>query len=222
MINRQTNLFADRIPVDSAHDCVFYHSLDLPISGYQVGHWDLRNQFDKYINFTNLRGKTVLDVGTASGFLSFEAEKHGAKQVVSVDAASAQFWDRLPFVQNKAMQNRAEWEAEANLYLDSIKRSYWLAHREFGSKNQVYYGNATNIPDELGLFDVVLVGQILVHLSDTICALSSMARRCSKTLVISEGMTHEKFPVSYLLGRANNPEQDYTFWHHSEGFTLRF
>lgn len=116
------------------------------------------------------------------------------------------------------MKDRAGWEADANPYLDSIKRSYWLAHKEFRSKNLVYYGNAYALPEGLGQFDIVMVGQILVHLSDTLRALASIANRCNKTLIIAEGMTHEQYPVSYLLGRAKYTEQDYTFWHHSEVF----
>ena len=64
--------------VDSAAECVFYHSLDLPLSGPQKGHWDLRGRFDDYVGNVPLSGRSALDVGTASGFLSFEAEKRGA------------------------------------------------------------------------------------------------------------------------------------------------
>lgn len=218
MSDSQNALFAAPLEVTGSPECVFYHSLDLPISGYQKGHWDLRGKFKEYTHNTPFSGKTVLDVGTASGFLSFEAEKHGAAQVVSVDAESAQYWDRLPFIQNRAMKDRAGWEANANVYLDSIKRSYWLAHKEFNSKAQAYYGNAYALPESLGQFDIVIIGQILVHLSDTLRALASIANRCNGTLIIAEGMTHEQYPVSSLLGRAKYPEQDYTFWHHSEGF----
>lgn len=213
-----SNLLASPMEVGNPQECVFYHSLDLPVSGYQKGHWDLRGKFKSYTSNVSFQNKTVLDVGTASGFLSFEAEKHGAKSVVSVDAESATHWDRLPFIQNQAMKDRAGWEVTANQYLDSIKRSYWLAHKEFRSQNLVYYGNAYALPEGLGQFDIVIVGQILVHLSDTLRALASIANRCKNTLIIAEGMTHEQYPVSNLLGRAKYPEQDYTFWHHSEGF----
>jgi SAM-dependent methyltransferase len=213
-----SGLFAEPMSVNNPSECVFYHSLDLPVSGPQKGHWDLRGQFDRYINSVKLSGRTLLDVGTASGFLSFEAEKLDAARVVSVDIRGAECLDRLPFVQNAAFRNRAQWEEGANKFHDAIKRSYWLAHREFRSKAEAFYGNAYELPESLGQFDVVLVAQILVHLRDAIRALTSIARRCRETLIIAEGMRHEKTPVSYFLGRANNPDVDWTFWHHSEGF----
>jgi 2-polyprenyl-3-methyl-5-hydroxy-6-metoxy-1,4-benzoquinol methylase len=76
-------------------DCWFYHTMDLPDVGTVTGSWDLRGRFDEYVGHVPLAGKTFLDVGTASGFLSFEAEKRGA-DVVSFDAASADVIDSFP------------------------------------------------------------------------------------------------------------------------------
>jgi len=197
-------------------DCVFYHSMDLPISGSPEGHWDLRGRFDDYISRTPVRGKSVLDVGAASGFLSFEAEKRGAN-VISIDASTARQWDRVPFLNSMHALDYGAWVEKVEKYLDDIKRSYWLAHRELRSTNKVYYGNAYELPSELGTFDVVLVGQILVHLRDVVRALSSIAARCGDTLVIAEGMIENPEPISRWLARADHPENDYSFWHHSTG-----
>lgn len=43
-----------------------------------IGAPDIRGLFDQYIGDYALVGKTVLDVGTASGFIAFDAEKTGA------------------------------------------------------------------------------------------------------------------------------------------------
>src|SRR4051794_19911111 len=76
-------------------DCIFYHSFDLPDGRSIVGDWDMRGKFDEYIGHVSLAGKRVIDFGTASGFLSFEAEKRGA-DVVSFDADSTGRYTRLP------------------------------------------------------------------------------------------------------------------------------
>jgi len=209
-------VYAQPIAVRGPEECLFYHALDLPSFGAVEGHWDLRGRFDEYVGYTDLRDKTVLDVGTASGFLSFEAERRGAT-VVSVDADSAERWNRLPFRQSLMQRDHAAWLSMADTYLSRIKKSYWLARREFGSSSRVYYGDANNLPAELGVFDVVVVGQILVHLRDVILALSSVTARCKGTLIIAEGMIDEDRPYSQFLGRASNPDYDYGFWHHSTG-----
>ena len=73
------------MPTPRLDECTWYHSMDLPGIGEVVGAWDLRGRFDDYVGHVALGGKSVLDVGTANGFLSFEAEKRGAT-VTSFDA----------------------------------------------------------------------------------------------------------------------------------------
>src|SRR5690348_833443 len=78
-------LFVPKRSVYNLDDCFFYHTMELPSYGVVRGHWDLRGKFDEYISCVEVSGKSVLDIGTATGFLSFEAEKRGASLVVSHD-----------------------------------------------------------------------------------------------------------------------------------------
>jgi 2-polyprenyl-3-methyl-5-hydroxy-6-metoxy-1,4-benzoquinol methylase len=80
--------FAAPIPVRNVDECFFHHQMELPGLGVAGCALDLRGRFDDYIAHADLRGKHVLDVGTASGFLTFEAEKRGAASVVSFDMNS--------------------------------------------------------------------------------------------------------------------------------------
>ena len=72
----------------SLDDCWFYHSNRLPGLGPVTGQWDMRGKVPEYTGNINLSGRTFLDVGAASGFLTFEAERLGAS-VTSFDAESA-------------------------------------------------------------------------------------------------------------------------------------
>src|SRR5258708_12202619 len=74
--------------VKSPSDCFFYHTMDLPSFGEVRGQWDLRGRFNEYIGDVDLTGKSVIDVGAATGFLSFAAEKSGAARVLSFDIAN--------------------------------------------------------------------------------------------------------------------------------------
>ncbi len=55
-------------------ESVCYHSITYPDGETIEGAWDIRGLFDQYIGNYPIRGKTVLDVGTAGGFLAFEEE----------------------------------------------------------------------------------------------------------------------------------------------------
>lgn len=174
-------------------------------------------RFDEYIGGVNLSGKRVLDVDTASGFLTFEAEKRGA-EVVSFDADTADRYNKLPFRNSLYYKDRAEWLRGATDFLHRIKSSYWLTHRLLKSHARACYGDVYSIPCKLGSFDVVIVGQILVHLRDGISALASIAPLCGDTLIITEGMLASDNPIAELVGRENNPLLDYAFWYYSVGF----
>ena len=62
-------------PLPRKEDCLFYHSMTYPNGETVEGVWDLRGVFAQYIGNYPIKSKTVLDVGTATGFLAFESER---------------------------------------------------------------------------------------------------------------------------------------------------
>ena len=87
--------------------CYFYHTVDLPEIGTVKGNWDLRAGLREYLGNFDFRGKRVLDIGAASGILSFWMEKQGA-EVVSFDLDKHGDWDLVPFT------NWSEYEQSSN------------------------------------------------------------------------------------------------------------
>jgi len=75
-------------------ECRFYHSTDLPGIGSIEGDWDPRKTL-RLIGSADVRGKTVLDVRTVSGFLAFEAEKREAT-VFTFDADDPDWIQMVP------------------------------------------------------------------------------------------------------------------------------
>jgi SAM-dependent methyltransferase len=205
-----------RLVTDPA-DCNFYHSIDLP-SGSQAGQCDLRGRFDDYTGHVPLDGRTVLDVGTATGFLTFEAEKRGAT-VTSFDAVHASLIFELPISGNLFVDNHPAWVESAEPWLERMKNGYWLCHRELGSSADCVYGDVYELsPETIGVFDVVLVGQILIHLRDGLSALAGAASVCRETLVVTEGSFDDPSPVARLSGRAHRPEVAYAWYQYSHGW----
>jgi hypothetical protein len=90
------------------------------------------------------------------------------------------------------------------------------------SKAKMVYTNVYTIPPELGQFDVAVIGQILVHLSDPVGALSSVIDRIRGQIVVTEGMVDSDEPVMSLCGRAATDVSDqsgiaWSWWHLSPG-----
>jgi hypothetical protein len=165
----------------SLSDCHFYHTVTFPDGTTQPGHWDLRTCIDDYFGQVDLSGRSFLDVGTATGFLSFSAEDRGASPVISVDAASDTRLRPIPWA-----EDIADHSIDCHRTLESVKNSYWYCHRAFSSNSLVIYRDVYDLDNSLGQFDVVIAGCILLHLINPIGALIQIARRAAHTLIITE------------------------------------
>ncbi len=202
--------------ISDVTECEFYHTMDLPGIGTVNGSWDLRGRIHDYIGGIPVRGRRILDLGAANGFCSFDVEKLGA-QVVSFDAESATLFENLPIPGALFTDDYQSWLCSAERRLDRLKNGYWLAHRLQHSSARAYYGDIYHVPDALGTFDIVLVGQVLVHLRDPIAALQQAAARSSDTLVITEAVADADQPVMRLCGTVANGVS-YAWFHLSRAF----
>ena len=201
--------------VEGPAGCYFYHTLDMPEHGTVEGGWDLRGRFEDYIGHVDLRGKRFLDVGAASGFLSFEAERLGAAEVTSFDLDTAERQHLLPFHGSEYVEDHASWCRKQTANFKTWQRSYWLAHRLHKSNVTARYGDVYRLPADLGRFDVVLLGAILEHLIDPLSALREVASVTDDILVINTDFFDTPIPAAVFNGRAALPQNTYTFWTYS-------
>lgn len=209
--------FAEPMNVQSLEDCFFYHTMDLPGLGSVTGHWDLRGRFDDYIGGVDVRGKSVLDIGTASGFLTFEAEKRGASSLVSFDISDAQYQHCLPFKDGLYYRDHASWRTAQTAWLNRWKNAYWLAHRLLNSKAKAFYGDIYHLPPEAGEFDIAIVGCVLEHLSEQVSALASVARLTKSKLVLITPILETDEKTAYFSPSASRPDIDFAWWVYSLG-----
>src|SRR6266540_3891758 len=122
--------FAEPESSQSLDQCWFYHTMDIPGLGTVPGHWDLRGKFNEYIGGLDIRGRSFLDVGVASGFLLFEAEKAGAS-VTGFDAASVTQYQIVPG--RGASDNTDGFRR--------MRNGFWTAYNAFNSKGKIIYGD---------------------------------------------------------------------------------
>ena len=210
--------YAEPRHVTNVDECYFYHHMDLP-GLEEVGRgWDLRKTIDDYLGHFDFRGKRVLDVGTASGFLTFEMEKRGA-EVVSFDRSSSADWQLVPF--GAKGFDVAKAQAAMKTFMDPLRNGYWLAHRLLNSRARVYYGDIYNIPDEIGQFDVVFLGMVLPHLREPFYALAQTARLSRDAVIITQQAPKDQAPIASFIPNARmNPDNASSYdawWVFSEG-----
>ena len=211
--NQEKVEYVTPLYVENPSECFFYHVMEMPGIGVVGDQWDLRATIDDYLGHFNFNNKCALDVGTASGFLTFEMEKRGAS-VVSVDLESGDQWDIVPFVKEDYDLKQEIANRKGNL--TQLKNGYWLAHRLLGSKARVYYGNIYELPKELGQFDVVVLGAILLHLRDPFKALQSACQLCNDTVIVTDIYYHSEAPTMLFVPDWDKLAPRDTWWMISE------
>lgn len=150
---------------------LWYHTIEVAPGVVTPGWFDLRPVM-KHIPWPDVRGKRCLDIATYDGFLAFELERRGAAEVWATDLPNHEDWDWLP-------RDRAQGVA----YLDAIAgqkgRGFEIAAELLDSKVQRRFMSVYQLdPDEIGQFDVVVCGSLMLHLRDPVRAIETIRSVC--------------------------------------------
>ena len=200
-------LYASPRTVTGIDQCYFYHSMDLPRSGPVEGPFDLRPGIDSYLGGVSFVGKRVLEIGPASGYVTFHMEQSGA-DVVAVETSEEFGWDYVPQVEALTpvvLQERA-------VIMDRLRNGFWLAHAEFGSSARIHYGSAYQLPAEMGQFDVAVMACVLLHCRDPLRVIENCARRAPSLVIVDRSCPDlPDGPVCRLVPTRENGMWD-TWW----------
>ena len=198
-ILRESAIYAQPRVINDISDCYFYHTMDVPGHGHVEGEWDLRGKESQYLGGVALKGKRVLEIGTASGFLCFYMEKQGA-QVVAYDLSQAQDWDMVPYAR-LGEERYGESVRERKDRIRRLNNGFWLAHRANGSQAKVVYGSVYEIPEEIGEVDISVFASVLLHVRDPFLALQKAARLTRETIVVTEASSRRIRYFSWAMRR---------------------
>jgi SAM-dependent methyltransferase len=210
-------IFAVPLKVKDVADCYFYHTMELPGYGVINGDWDLRRGADDYLGKIAFAGQRVLEIGPASGFLTFEMEKRGAK-VVSVEVTTDHGWDFVPYPASRLQ----EVFGPRRIVMQQLKNSYWFSHAAQHSKAKVYYGDVYNLPASLGDFDIAVMGSLLLHCRDPLGIVEQCGKK-ARSLIITD-MFHPDLEGAPICRLAPTPQNFlwHTWWHFSTQFFAQF
>lgn len=212
-------LYATPRHVESPTDCCFYHVMEIPGHGQtQDAQWDLRGNEEAYLGNVDISGKRVLELGPASGYMSFYMESRGA-EVVSVELSPEMEWDVVP----DAQLDVENFVSARRQIMEKLRNSYWFAHERVGSKARVHYGSGYAIPKELGHFDVATLCAVLLHVRDPLRVLANCAD-LADTLIVSD-LVHPDVPANLpVMSWYSTPEAPSLdcWWKFSPQLFVRF
>ncbi len=129
----------------------------------------------------DLKGLRCLDVGPYDGFLSFEMERRGASEVIAVDIATPTDWD-WPFAYRESGP-----PAVGQISGERTGGGFRTAKRIMDSRVERLEISAYDLdPREIGTFDFVICGSLMLHLRDPIRALESIRSVCGGQFLSAE------------------------------------
>jgi tRNA (mo5U34)-methyltransferase len=165
----------------------WYHTLELGPGLVTKGVFDLRPYVKHYALPERLDGVRALEVGTWDGFWAFELERRGA-DVTALDLSDDRELDWPPR-RRPATYQRTRGEG------------FRLAREVLGSQVKRVECNIYDArPEELGTFDLVFCGSVLIHLRDQLLALERIAGLCTGRFISAEEYNRAAglvpFPVS--------------------------
>ena len=176
----------------------WYHTIDLGGGVVTPGLYDTPREARQLPLPESLAGRRCLDIGTADGFWAFEMERRSAAEVVALDIDDPADYD---------------WPAQA----DDVERerfrtdhpnhraAFELAHRTLGSGVRRVDMRVYDLsPGELGEFDFIFMGSLLLHLRDPVGALTAVKTVLHGELLSADSISplltlmHPRDPVARL------------------------
>jgi tRNA (mo5U34)-methyltransferase len=179
----------------------WYHTIDIAPGLTTEGWFDMRGRVSSYGLPERMDGMRVLDIGTWDGFWAFEMERRGA-EVVALDVDHERDYDWPP---RRRPAELKELDRGAGLR---------LVKEITGSTVERVRCNIYDIdPANLGTFDLVFCGVVLIHLRDQLLALERFASVCHGRLILGEEYDRASGLVPFPVARYHaDREAAVVFW----------
>lgn len=179
----------------------WYHTVDLGGGVVTEGMFDHRPVLDRYPLPEDLTGQRCLDVATMDGFWAFEMERRGAASVTAIDLEDPQELDWPAAL--RAGHDKSMDESKADRFA--------LAKRALGSNVQRVLMSAYELSPDLGTFDFVFCGDLLLHLKDPITPVERIRSVCTGSAVIVNVITRFRLRDSRPLAELDGIDT-FSWW----------
>src|SRR5262245_38601082 len=193
---------------ESVANYYWYHTIDLGNGLVTPGDYDYRPIIKDFPFPEDMTGMHVLDIGSATGYFAFEFERRGA-EVVSVELPSLESWDIVAAERRAVLDGLMAYHGVATIEDATrchLHGPFDFCHRMLNSKVRRCYSTVYDLtPTKLGRgqFDLVYVGDVLLHLFSPLKALDVLASVCGRSMVLTiEEVPSEKMSEMFFMGQS--------------------
>jgi len=152
-------------------------------------------------------GMRVLDVGASTGFFAYEFERRGAAEVVAVELPRWDAHDWTPRYR-AGLDTRATSEQE-NVEREVMRDGFTIVGEALGSTRvrRIWKAIYELTAADLGTFDLVFSGAMLMHVRDPVLGIQRMRECCKQDgrliVSISTTMPDASEPIARFVGEWN-------------------
>ena len=230
----QVRRFAESSGLPDADRYYWYHTIDLGHGLVTPGMYDYRETIASFGFPADMCGMTVLDVGSATGFFAFEFERRGAR-VVSVELPSLRDLDRFPGQDVDSSLRKIErmifpdtvdqtkfvrhGHSERDLYWYLLEGPFRFCRERLGSRVERCYSTVYDLTlERTGVregFDLVFLGDVLIHTLYPLKALAALAPLCRGALVFAGVLPEgaQEPPALVYIGGSDPADDEVAWWH---------
>ncbi len=211
------NDYASQFGVPGLNTFFWYHSVDLKDGIVTPGDYDYRHSLHAFQFPDDMRGMKVLDVGSATGFFAFEFERRGA-DVYSVELPSLLDWDMIASERDQIVRHLMAYHDASSpeeAYRRHLNGPFEFCHQRRNSSVKRVCSTIYNLRSELfdgQKFDVVFLGDILLHLFAPLMALNVIAPLCKHQLIVtSDVMPGIEAPLLQFVAASQDARSWWSF-----------
>lgn len=225
---------AKELGLTDAERYYWYHTVDLGDGLITPGIYDYRETIASFDFPDDMRGMTVLDVGSATGYFAFEFERRGAR-VISVELPSLRDLDRFPGqdvdsslrkIEKMMFPDTVDQEkfvrhghSERDLYWYLLEGPFRFCRERLHSRIERCYSTVYDLTlERTGVregFDLVFFGDVLIHTLYPLKALAALAGLCKGTLVFAGVLPEgaQEPPAMVYIGGSDAADDEVAWWH---------
>jgi tRNA (mo5U34)-methyltransferase len=225
------NLQAASLGFPDVANYYWYHTVELPNGLVTPGLYDFRATLPQFQFPDRMIGTRVLDVGSATGFFAFEFAKRGS-DVTSVELPSLYSLDRFPgqdieqtlekigqMIVPKSVESLRGYVnrySADQLYNYLLEGPFEFCRSLLNLPIARCYSTVYDLTVEKtgGEFDLVFMGDILLHTINPLQALSAVAPLCRGTLILAQVIPGrpEDPPAMQYVGGDSLHSDEVSWW----------
>ena len=169
----------------------WYHTLELAPGVLTPGWFDTRQVAGELPIPASLDGLRCLDIGTFDGFWAFTMEGRGAREVVAVDLLDPRRFDWPVNSERATIAEIGKRKGQGE--------GFEIARRALGSRVQRMEMSVYDLDrKQVGGFDFIYLGSLLLHLRDPVRALERVRDVCDGSLLVVDSIN---LPLSLAAPR---------------------